>query len=215
MIILQKTNHNYYISQKIIQLKGNNMNLKIYLFRHGQTTYNRDKKFTGFHNPGLTNLGKKQAQKIAKILKNRKFQVAFYTRLKRSKQTLKKVLKYHPECKTLIKDDRMIERDYGKLQGLSHDKIIKKYGNEQFEIWHRSFYVPPPKGESFAMVETRVASFIKFLKIYMKKNKINVAISAHGNSIRLFRKIMEKSSIRETTSWFIPYDKVFVYNLRV
>jgi len=215
MIILQKTNHNYYISQKIIQLKGNNMNLKIYLFRHGQTTYNRDKKFTGFHNPGLTNLGKKQAQKIAKILKNRKFQVAFYTRLKRSKQTLKKVLKYHPECKTLIKDDRMIERGYGKLQGLSHDKIIKKYGNEQFEIWHRSFYVPPPKGESFAMVETRVASFIKFLKIYMKKNKINVAISAHGNSIRLFRKIMEKSSIRETTSWFIPYDKVFVYNLRV
>ncbi|MBS3091374.1 2,3-bisphosphoglycerate-dependent phosphoglycerate mutase [Candidatus Pacearchaeota archaeon] len=191
------------------------MNLKIYLFRHGQTTYNRDKKFTGFHNPGLTNLGKKQAQKIAKILKNRKFQVAFYTRLKRSKQTLKKVLKYHPECKTLIKDDRMIERGYGKLQGLSHDKIIKKYGNEQFEIWHRSFYVPPPKGESFAMVETRVASFIKFLKIYMKKNKINVAISAHGNSIRLFRKIMEKSSIRETTSWFIPYDKVFVYNLRV
>ena len=70
--------------------------LKIYLFRHGQTTYNRDQMFTGFHNPKLTKLGVKQAKIIAKKLKNKKFQVAIYTRLVRSQQTLREVLKYHP-----------------------------------------------------------------------------------------------------------------------
>ena len=49
----------------------------------------------------------------------------------------------------------------------------------------------------------------------MKKEKINVAISAHGNSIRLFRKIMEKKSEKEAISWEIPYDKVFTYDIEV
>jgi bisphosphoglycerate-dependent phosphoglycerate mutase len=47
----------------------------------------------------------------------------------------------------------------------------------------------------------------------MKDNNVSVAISAHGNSIRLFRKIVEKASIKETVKWFIPYDKVFVYDV--
>lgn len=186
---------------------------KIYLFRHGQTTFNRDKIFTGFKDAKLTNLGKKQAQVIANKLKNKNFQVAFYTRLSRSKDTLKPVLKYHPECKILIEDNRMIERSYGKLEGISHEKIIKKYGQKKFDCWHRGFTCRPPKGESFKDVEKRVKSFIKYLKKFIKQNKVNVSISAHGNSIRLFRKIMEKASIKQTTEWFIPYDKVFVYEV--
>jgi bisphosphoglycerate-dependent phosphoglycerate mutase len=62
-------------------------------------------------------------------------------------------------------------------------------------------------------VEKRVGSFVKDLKVFMKKNNVSVAISAHGNSIRLFRKIMEKASIAETVKWFIPYDKVFTYEI--
>lgn len=190
------------------------MNLHIYLFRHGQSTYNRDQKFTGWHNPPLTPLGKSHAKLIAKKLKNKTFQIAFQTSLLRSKQTLNEILKYHPECKTIKTDNRMIERSYGSLQGLSHDKIINKYGEEQYEIWHRSFNNPPPKGESFAMVETRVKSFIKFLIPFMKKNKVSVVISAHGNSIRLFRKVLEKKSKEQTCRWQIPYDKVFDYTIR-
>ena len=45
----------------------------------------------------------------------------------------------------------------------------------------------------------------------IKKNKVNVAVSAHGNSIRLFRKIWEKTSVKDMQKWFIPYDKVFTY----
>ncbi len=189
--------------------------LHIYLFRHGQTTYNRDKRFTGTHNPPLTLLGKKQAKIIAKKLKSKKFQVAFYTKLKRSKQTLKEVLKYHPECKILKKDDKIIERNYGLLNGTTHEDYIKKHGLKSFNKIHRNFYERPPKGESFADVEKRVSSFIASLKKLMKKDKINVAISAHGNSIRLFRKIMKKSSIKEACSWKIPYDKVFHYKIKL
>ena len=158
--------------------------LKIYLFRHGQTTYNRDEKFTGFHNPPLTPLGLQQARTIAKKLKNKKFQLAFQTKLKRSKQTLSAVLKYHLECKKIITDNRMIERNYGSLNGTSHSDFINKIGRklyslevygdlitvlspkrrkeiekflgtEEYNLIHRGYNIPPPKGESFAMVEKR------------------------------------------------------------
>ena len=71
-----------------------------------------------------------------------------------------------------------------------------------------------PNGESFADVEERVKKFIIYLKKFIKKNKVNVAISAHGNSIRLFRKIMENASRDKATTWFIPYDKVFIYKIK-
>jgi len=189
---------------------------KVYLFRHGQTTFNRDKKFTGAIDSKLTVLGKKQANVIAGKMKNKKFQAAIQTSLSRSIDTLKPVLRNHPECVLIIKDDRMTERNYGNLSGKFHKNIIKEYGKEQFDKWHRGYYKKnrPPKGESFEDVEKRVKPFIADLKKFIKKNKVNVAISAHGNSIRLFRKIMENASIKETVSWDIPYDKVFEYNIK-
>lgn len=188
---------------------------KIYLFRHGQTTFNRDGRFTGFMDSKLTLEGRTQARVIAKKLKNKKFEVAIQTRLSRSKNTLKPVLKFHPECKIILEDDRMIERSYGSLSGKSHHEIIKKYGQTQYDRWHRGYEIKdrPPKGECFADVEKRVELFIKDLKKFMKKNKVNVAISAHGNSIRLFRKIMEKAPKKSVVEWFIPYDKVFEYSV--
>lgn len=218
--------------------------LHIYLFRHGQTTYNRDGRFTGFHNPHLTKLGVKQAQKIAKKLRAKKFQVAFHTRLARTKETLHEVIKFHPECLKVFEDNRMIERNYGKLNGTTHTAFIKKIGKklydlevhgdiiaelddagrretekflgeQEYNLIHRGFNVPPPGGESFAMVEKRVQSFVKDLVKFMKKEKVSVAISAHGNSIRLFRKIMGKATVPETVSWVIPYDKCFEYKIGV
>ena len=187
--------------------------LKIYLFRHGQTTYNRDGIFTGFKDSKLTALGKKQARVVARKLKEKKFEVAIYTRLSRSKDTLRFVLKGHEECKRLIKDDRMIERSYGKLSGKTHSTIIKKYGQEKYDAWHRGFNCRPPRGESFADVEKRVRDFIKWLKKFMKKENVNVAISAHGNSIRLFRRIWEGLSVKETEELSVPYDTVFTYGV--
>jgi len=185
----------------------------IYLFRHGQTTFNRDHIFTGFKDAPLTDLGIKQAKYIAKLLKNKRIDIAYQTRLSRSIDTLTPVLQTHPEIQKVITDDRVIERSYGDLAGQPHQKIIDKYGQKQFDIWHRSYRIPPPNGESFADVKVRVKDFIKGLKKKYSGKDINIAISAHGNSIRLFRQIMEKASIADTCSWSIPYDQIFTYKI--
>jgi 2,3-bisphosphoglycerate-dependent phosphoglycerate mutase len=189
--------------------------LKIYVFRHGQTFFNKNKIFTGWKDSKLTPLGFRQARIVALKLRKKKIEVAFHTSLSRSKDTLKEVLKFHLECRELIEANHMIERSYGDLSGFSHKSIIEKYGEKKFNEWHRSWNVRPPKGECFADVEKRVKVFIKDLKDFMKKEKVNVAISAHGNSIRLFRKIMEGLSIKETCELYIPYDKVFEYSVKV
>ncbi len=201
------------INMKKRKVAGINSGLKIYLFRHGRTHDNIDGEFSGWRDSSLVKSGFDDAKIIAARLKNKKFQVAFHTRLKRSKQTLSVVLKQHPECDLQVEDDRMIERNYGKLNGHTHYQIVKKYSPEKYDSWHRSFNTRPPGGESFKDVEKRVKSFIKDLKIFMNKNNVSVAISAHGNSIRLFRKIWEKLSVKETVSMDVPYDKVFTYEV--
>jgi len=186
---------------------------KVYIFRHGQTDYNRNSKFTGWFDAGLSKVGIEDAKIVAERLKDKKFEVAFHTSLSRSKDTLKEVIKLHPECLHVFDDDRMIERNYGNLNGRTHLEVVKKFGVEKYDLWHRSWDIKPPRGESFKDIEKRVNEFVKFLKDYIKKNKVNVAISAHGNSIRLFRKIMEKLSIKETCEIYVPYDKVYEYTL--
>ena len=187
--------------------------LKIYVFRHGQTYFNRDDKFTGFIDSKLTRAGKEEAKIVSLRLKDKKIDVAFQSSLSRAKDTLKEVLKFHPECKQIIEDNRMIERDYGRLSGLTHLECVKKYGPEQYDKWHRGFNNRPPGGESFADIEKRVKSFVDDLIKFMKKAKVNVAISSSGNSIRLFRKIMENAPVDRVVEWFIPYDNVFEYTI--
>jgi len=220
------------------------MKLKIYLFRHGQTYYNEKHIFTGWKDSKLTVNGIRQSRIIAKKLKNKKFQIAYKTKLSRSKDTLKEVLKYHPECKKIITDNRMIERSYGKLQGTSHktfvedegtedyktllhwhkidhlvgkekEEFIKKLGEAELKIIRRSYRVAPPKGESVKQVEKRVNSFIKDLIKKMKKEKINVAISAHGNSMRPFRKHFEKLTNEKMMELENPWDDYFEYTIEV
>ena len=191
------------------------MKLKIYLFRHGETHYNKNHIFTGWKDSRLTKEGIINAKTVAKKLRNKRFQVAFQTHLSRSKETLKYVLKYHPECTRIITDDRMLERSYGDLQGMKHSTFIKLHGKTLFDIYHRSYDVPPPNGESMKMVEQRVLSFINDLIPFMKKRRINVAISAHGNSMRPFRRYFEGLSIKEMMKLENPWDDYFEYTIEV
>lgn len=229
-------------SSRIKTGKKSKTKLKIYLFRHGQSYYNKHHWFTGWIDSKMTKEGYKNARVIAKKLKNKKIDVAYQTRLSRSQNTLKEVLKLHPECKEVIEDDRMIERCYGKLQKHSHkefmreiDKVVcgsieKKYGKMNrlikddfgrliakaiYDIYHRSYNIPPPGGESIKMVEKRVNSFIKDLLKKMKKEKINVAISAHGNSMRPFRKHFEKLTQKQMMELENPWDDYFEYTVEV
>lgn len=228
----------------MVQYKEVKMKLKIYLFRHGQTYFNRDHKFTGWKDSKLTPQGIKDAKKVAELLKNKRFGVAYHTHLSRSKDTLRYVLKYHPECLEVVEDDRMIERSYGKLQGKSHKsfvytegmdsyktllqwhkvdhlkgkeqkEFIKKMGEAELKIIRRSYDVPPPGGESVKDVEKRVNSFIRDLLKKMKKEKVSVAISAHGNSMRPFRKYFEKLTIKQMMELENPWDDYFEYTVEI
>lgn len=216
------------------------MKKHIYLFRHGQSYYNRDHIFTGWKDSRLTPLGIRQAKVIAKKLKNKHIDAGVQTSLSRSIDTLKEVLKYHPECKTIIVNDKMLERNYGKLCGKSHKWFVKKQGTDTYKTllhWHkidhlsgwerkrfikttgeaelkiirRSYSVAPSGGESVKMVEKRVNSFIKELIKLIKREKVNVAISAHGNSMRPFRKYFEKLTVKQMMELENPWDDYFDY----
>jgi len=216
--------------------------LKIYLFRHGQSHYNKHHWFAGHIDSKMTKKGYDNAKNIARKLKSKKINVAFHSHLSRSINTLREVLKFHPECKEILEDDRIIERSYGKLQKRSHEEFMdeiedvvieaieKKYGGMKkmpkkklgdlvskyiYDIYHRSYDVPPPGGESIKDVEKRVLPFIKYLLKKMKKEKVNVAISAHGNSMRPFRRYFEKLSIKEMMSLENPYDDYFEYTVNL
>ena len=189
------------------------MKYTIYLFRHGQTYYNQSGRFTGDIDSHLTTQGIKDAKKIAEKLKGKKINYAFQTHLSRSRDTLKYVLRYHLECKKIIEDDRMMERDYGKLKGKYHSTIMKEYGKKQYEMWHRSYDTRPPGGESVKDVEKRVLAFIKDLLKFMKKHHGNVALSAHGNSMRPFRRYFEKLSQKKMMQLENPWDDYFAYTV--
>ncbi len=219
------------------------MKLKIYLFRHAQTFYNKEHTFTGWKNSRLTPLGVRQAKKIARLLKGKRIDVAFCSRLSRSKQTLSEVLKFHSECKSVVVDDRIIERSYGKLEGTSHHEYLKHMEQKYCGVirhWHnvdhlsseeqsqikklceidlhdvrRSYDLVPKGGESIKMVEKRVSAFIKDLLTLMKKERVNVAISAHGNSMRPFRRYFEKLTVEEMMRLENPWDEYFEYTVEV
>lgn len=185
----------------------------IYLFRHGQSEFNLTKTFTGWLDAKLTPLGIEQAKALGVMLKDKKIDIAYTSRLSRAQDTLKEVLVFHPECRETIVDDRMIERSYGILSGHGHGETIEKYGQDQFDRWHRGWEDKAEGGESFADVEVRVRQFIEDLKSKYSGQELGIAISAHGNSIRLFRKIMENASVEDTVSWTIPYDQYFEYQV--
>ncbi len=200
---------------KTINVDGGRAQPTIYLFRHAQTYFNKNHYFTGWIDSRLTPFGRAQAKKIARKLAGKKIDVAFRTSLSRSRDTLHEVLKSHPECKAIFTDDRMIERSYGRLQGTSHGRFKRTHSDKELRLIRRSYSRPPPGGESIRMVEARVLPFLRDLMAYMKKNRVNAAISAHGNSMRPFRRYFEKLTIRQMMELENPWDDYFEYKIKI
>jgi len=164
----------------------------LYLFRHGETYDNKRRIFSGWRQSRLTRRGIKQAVILAKSLRKKRIDLMIESRLIRSRETAKIIMKYHPKTK-LERDDRIIERNYGNLMGKSKLKLVKK-NPELAAKYRRGYDFPPPRGESLKMVEKRVLPFCRELVKRMKKEKINIAVSSHGNSMRVMRRFFEKMS---------------------
>jgi len=185
----------------------------IYIFRHGQTDFNLEKKFTGWLQSTLTEEGLSQAKYLAELLKTKTIDISITPALTRCQNTMAEVLAFHPECQVHLTDDRILERNYGDLGGHLHQAIIDQYGQEQFDKWHRGWADRPPQGESYADVEVRLLDFITDLRQKYTGSSQNIAICGSSNSIRLFRKIIENATIEDAVSWKIPYDQFYEYQL--
>jgi 2,3-bisphosphoglycerate-dependent phosphoglycerate mutase len=193
--------------------KGILMPSNLYIVRHGQTVFNASgtKTFTGWIDVDISEVGVQQATGIAERLKHIKFDSAYTSRLKRASHTLEILLAPHTVKPPVIVDDRIIERSYGDLAGQLHSDVKEKHP-EMYKIWHRSYDVPPPNGESVKMVEMRVYPFIYELLRNAGDGK-NFLISAHGNSIRCLRAYLENMTVEQEMAIEVPQDDYLHYEL--
>jgi 2,3-bisphosphoglycerate-dependent phosphoglycerate mutase len=184
---------------------------KLFIFRHAETFDNSRGLFSGWRDSALTLKGLSQAQKVSDQLKHFQIDYAFTSHLKRARKTLEVILQNHSSVQVFV-DDRLIERCYGLLQGKNKRKMILE-NPDYFAQIHRAYSLAPPEGESLEMVEKRVTSFLEQLKVWLKQNPGNVAISCHNNSLRPFRRIFENLSISQMCELENPQDKASVYEL--
>ena len=191
------------------------MKCSIFLFRHGTSVDNANGVFSGWREVSLNEKGKKDAKIVAFRLKGKKIGIAFHSGMKRSIETLNEVLKFHPECNLIIEDKRIMERCYGDLQGKTHLSAVEKFGIEKYDAWRRGYEVRAKGGESLKDVEKRVLIFLKDALRLMKDKKVNIAISAHGNSMRAFRRYFEKLSVNEMTKLWNDFELVYEYPVDV
>lgn len=185
----------------------------IYIVRHAQSVDNENHVFSGWRDSPLTKKGKETAKELARHLKHKQIDLAFSSDQVRALDTAKEILKFHKKVPIIV-DARLRERDYGTLTGTS--KIALQLKNpKQYAVYHRSYTVAPPRGESFQMVNARLQPFIKDLVNVVKHWKANVLISAHGNSIRPMRKHFEHLTIHQMRTLDNPHDKILEYKVRV
>ena len=189
------------------------MSCKLFVFRHAETFDNRRGIFSGWRDSELTSKGLAQAQKIAEQLKRYRIDYAFTSHLRRARKTLELVLEAHPPV-PVYRDDRLIERCYGLLQGRSKGRVTRE-NPEWYSQIYRGYELAPPKGESLRMAEKRILSFLEQLKDWLGQNPGNVAISCHGNSMRPIRRAFEKLSIEQMLLLENPQDRAMIYDLRL
>jgi 2,3-bisphosphoglycerate-dependent phosphoglycerate mutase len=151
--------------------------------------------FSGWRDSKLTPMGKTQAKALNAELKNKKIDVCITSDLSRSIDTGKLALKGMNV--KFEEDTRIRERNYGDLNGYSKSKLLAEDPVKAVK-YRRFFDFPPPGGESMKMVKNRVDDFCDELLKRIRKTGENVAISCHGNSMKMIRLYFEQMSITES-----------------
>lgn len=150
--------------------------MKIYIARHGQTEWNKQEKICGLTDDELTALGREQAEKLAKNLKNENISVILSSPLKRAMNTaayLSEMIKI-----PIIKDDRLIEQNYGDFEGTNRK-------GAQFLANKHNFAYRYPNGESMMQVAHRTYGLLD--EIREKYSDKNVLLVCHGGVARVMR----------------------------
>ncbi|MEK1890610.1 MAG: 2,3-bisphosphoglycerate-dependent phosphoglycerate mutase [Phyllobacterium sp.] len=186
------------------------------LVRHGQSEWNLKNLFTGWRDPGLTELGHKEAIEAGKRLKAKglEFDIAFTSVLSRAQATLDHILEEVGQTglKT-IRNQALNERDYGDLSGLNKDDARAKWGEEQVHIWRRSYDVSPPGGESLRDTGARVwPYYLHDVQPHVLRGE-TVLVAAHGNSLRALIMALDGLTGEEIVSQELATGIPIVYKL--
>ncbi len=186
------------------------------LIRHGESEWNRRNLFTGWHNPDLSEKGLIEALVAARLLKATgiHFDAAFTSVLKRAQRTLEIILDEIGQPNVKIACSQALnERHYGDLCGLNKDEARARWGEEQVQLWRRSYDVPPPGGESLQDTAERVIPYYKAVIWPELKSGKTVIVSAHGNSLRALIMEIEGLTAEEILDRELATGAPIVYRL--
>lgn len=194
------------------------MTYNLILLRHGNSVWNQKNLFTGWVDVDLSDLGRQEAKRAGELLgqSGLKPDLLYTSVLKRAINTAHIALdqidrNWIPTERTW----RLNERHYGALQGLDKAETLEKYGAEQFQIWRRSYDVPPPPiaddnefsqahderyaglGDDLPKTECLKDVLIRMLPYWeqnISKQLVSgkiILITAHGNSLRALVKHLD------------------------
>ncbi|MCW8845078.1 MAG: 2,3-diphosphoglycerate-dependent phosphoglycerate mutase [Gammaproteobacteria bacterium] len=214
---------------------------KLVLLRHGQSVWNLENLFTGWHDVDLTDKGRAEAALAAQQLleEDFHFDLAFTSVLKRAIRTLWIVMDNTQRMWVPVERSWLLnERHYGALQGLDKAETVARHGAEQVQIWRRSYDIAPPAvgwddkehprfderyagvdpkklptSESLKTTLDRVLPYFDRQIVPQLKAGKNVLIVAHGNSLRALVKHLDGVSDAKITGLNIPTGIPLLYEL--
>jgi len=214
---------------------------RLVLLRHGESTWNKENRFTGWTDVDLTEKGRAEAREAGRLMNEQhyEFDVAYTSVLKRAIRTLVMALDEMDMLWIPVhKSWRLNERHYGALTGLNKAETAAKHGEAQVNIWRRSYDIPPPplgpedpahsshdrryaalKREEVPLTESLKDTVARFLPYWHStiapdiKAGRHVLIAAHGNSLRALVKYLDNMSEQEITKLNIPTGVPLVYLL--
>ena len=197
-------------------LENLSMSRNLVLVRHGQSEWNLKRLFTGWRDPGLTDIGIEEAQDVGKklVALNMSFEAAFASALSRAQHTLDLILKEIGQTDIPTTYSMAInERDYGDLSGISKLEAKEQWGEEQVRLWRRSYDVAPPNGESLKDTVARVLPFYctEILPRVMRGE--STIVVAHGNSLRALCMALDKLTPESVSSLEISTADLIIYQL--
>ena len=214
---------------------------KIVLMRHGESTWNRENRFTGWTDVDLTDKGIEEARHAGKLLKEAgfTFDLTYTSVLKRAIRTLWVTLdEMDLMWLPTVHSWRLNERHYGALQGLNKAETAAQYGDEQVLVWRRSYDIPPmpldpadPRAsfsdpryadlqrEQIPLTECLKDTVARVLPVWSEsiapaiRAGRQILVSAHGNSLRALIKYLDGISDQDIVSLNIPNGQPLVYEL--
>jgi 2,3-bisphosphoglycerate-dependent phosphoglycerate mutase len=214
---------------------------KLVLVRHGESTWNKENRFTGWTDVDLSEKGRQEAREGGEVLKREgyTFDVAYTSVLKRAIRTLWTILDVMDLMWIPVhRSWRLNERHYGALQGLNKSETAAKFGEDQVKIWRRSYDIPPPvltpddprfpghdpRYRNLTQAELPLTECLKdtvarFLPLWHEqiapaiRGGQRVIIAAHGNSLRALVKYLDGISESAIVELNIPTGMPLVYEL--